>query len=75
MGLGDNFYYTGVRNVDDARFHQTFELTYAAKSLDFPWYMIAGNHDHAQNVSAQIAYTKKSKKWRYPDYFYTKGDL
>ncbi|XP_047143110.1 tartrate-resistant acid phosphatase type 5 isoform X1 [Hydra vulgaris] len=72
MGLGDNFYFNGVKNVDDPRFHQTFELTYAAKSLDFPWYMIAGNHDHAQNISAQIAYTKKSKKWFYPDYFYTK---
>jgi tartrate-resistant acid phosphatase type 5 len=32
--------------------------------------MIAGNHDHLGNVTAQIEYTKKSKKWTFPNYFY-----
>ena len=59
--------------MHDPRFNLTFERTYSDKSLQIPWYMIAGNHDHKKNVSAQIAYTKVSERWMFPDFFYTKG--
>lgn len=73
IGLGDNFYYEGVKNVDDHRFTSTFEHVYTAAPLQrATWYMIAGNHDHASNVSAQIAYTKRSKRWYFPHFYYTK---
>ncbi|XP_017272357.1 tartrate-resistant acid phosphatase type 5a [Kryptolebias marmoratus] len=70
LALGDNFYYRGVDSVDSPRFQETFETVYTAKSLRVPWYVVAGNHDHAGNVKAQIEYTQKSDRWRFPSYYY-----
>lgn len=41
----------------------TFERVYTADSLNIPWYILAGNHDHAGNVKAQIDYSRKSDRW------------
>ncbi|XP_078620698.1 tartrate-resistant acid phosphatase type 5-like [Branchiostoma floridae x Branchiostoma japonicum] len=75
LGLGDNFYFDGVQNEFDKRFQETFEDVFTAKSLDIPWYFIAGNHDHNGNVTAQIAYTKRankrSNKWNFPSLYYS----
>ena len=44
IGLGDNFYTDGIHSDEhDARFAESFENVYTSKSLQIPFYMIAGN--------------------------------
>ena len=49
-----------------------FQDVYTAESLQTPWYVICGNHDHYGNCSAEIAYTNVSRRWTFPDYYYSK---
>ncbi|XP_071478561.1 tartrate-resistant acid phosphatase type 5-like [Diadema antillarum] len=70
LALGDNFYYDGVKSVDDPRFNETFENVFTADSLQVPWYVVAGNHDYHGSVQAQIEYSNVSERWQFPDFYF-----
>jgi len=72
LALGDNFYFEGVKNLTDFRFNKTYEAVYTATSLKVPWYLVAGNHDHNGNVTAQILYSNVSERWNFPSLYYYK---
>ncbi|WP_339672786.1 metallophosphoesterase [Dasania marina] len=68
LGLGDNFYPSGVSSINDKQWVDKFEVPYH----DFidenkaNFWMVVGNHDRRGSVQAQIDYSKKSPIWRMP---------
>ena len=74
LALGDNFYSHGIStDMHDPRFRESFESVYTGSSLQAPFtfHVVAGNHDHIGNVTAQIAYSALSKRWSFPTEYYT----
>ncbi|MEZ4382571.1 MAG: metallophosphoesterase [Nannocystaceae bacterium] len=79
--LGDNFYDDGVEAVDDNQFTTKFEEPYA--DLDFPFYVVFGNHDYGLNsfdwykAEFEIEYSNYSDKWTMPNMWYehVEGDV
>ena len=72
MALGDNFYVKGINgDATCKRFKETFDDVFDSKELQVPWYVIAGNHDHYGNVTAQIEHTKLSERWTFPSLYYS----
>lgn len=70
LAVGDNFYDNGVESTDDSRFNTTFSDVFAAKSLQVPWFVVAGNHDWIGSVDAQVEYSKINSVWNFPSYYY-----
>ena len=72
IAAGDNYYFNGVKDVHSDRFEKTWSNVYSAPSLQVPFLLVAGNHDHKGNVSAQIEYTTMdpTKRWTFPDFYH-----
>ena len=78
VSLGDNFYETGVKNIEDPRWKIVFENVYGRwshrenlKKLDF--WQILGNHDHRGNQTAQVDYMYQvpTSNFKMPYYYHT----
>ena len=71
LALGDNFYFWGVKNINDPHFSKTFNDVYTAQTLQRFWYPIAGNHDWQGSVPVQFEYSSVNYRWTYPNFYYT----
>ena len=74
ISVGDNFYEDGVASVDDPQWQSSFEKVYAAPSLQVPWHAALGNHDYHGDCDAQIAYSKKSRRWTMPARYFQRTE-
>jgi tartrate-resistant acid phosphatase type 5 len=74
ISLGDNFYGSGIYTDEYAhRFEDTWNAVYTGDSLQVPWYMIGGNHDHYGNITAEIEYSSHSDRWTFPNIYHSKS--
>lgn len=70
VSTGDNIYPTGITGINDPQLKELFEDIYHYPSLNFPFYLTLGNHDHYGNPQSQIEYTTHSTKWTLPAAYY-----
>lgn len=54
ISVGDNFYESGLTDVNDPEFENCFTNVYTAPSLQKQWYAVLGNHDYRGNALAQL---------------------
>jgi predicted phosphodiesterase len=72
--LGDNFYPSGVKSVNDQQWKETLNFLFPLK---VPKYACLGNHDYLGNIRAQFDYTRFSKNnsnWNCEGPFYDRLD-
>jgi tartrate-resistant acid phosphatase type 5 len=67
---GDNFYESGVDSITDPVW-DVYTENFNQNSLQVPWYVSVGNHDHLGSAQAQIDYSLIDDRWNFPSLFYT----
>lgn len=65
----DSYLRHGVKSLNSKRFQETFEDVYCGMPK-LPFWVLAGNHDHRGNVSAQLEYSTRSEHWNFPKMYY-----
>lgn len=79
LTLGDNFYYCGVKSVDDKLWKTVWGSFF--DPLGIPFYATLGNHDYGRGggpvcfgvktrPQAEVEYTTRSATWRMPARYY-----
>ncbi|MFY7786343.1 MAG: metallophosphoesterase, partial [Thermoflexibacteraceae bacterium] len=71
ISTGDNFYINGVASTEDPAWTSSFENIYTHHALMCNWYPVLGNHDYRGNSQAEIDYSKKSRRWVFPNRYYS----
>lgn len=66
ISVGDNFYPDGLTHAGDTQVQESWSDIY---TLDKPWYVALGNHDHHGNVTAQQHIPHPS--WNMPSAVYS----
>lgn len=66
--VGDVIYDNGVSSIDDIQFKTKFEDIYS--QLNFPFYIVLGNHDYLGCIDCYKKYSKISTKFNFPDLYY-----
>ncbi len=69
LTAGDNFYPDGVDSINDPYF-SIYTENFNQSSLQVPWYISVGNHDHHGSIQAQIDYSDLDERWNFPSAFY-----
>lgn len=71
LTVGDNFYPSGVRNVQDSHWKSEWHDRYDKLGIKF--YATLGNHDYKGKPQAQVDYTNEqgNTTWRMPFRYYT----
>ena len=73
VNVGDNFYYCGVKAVNDSQFQTDFENVFTSDEMKRSWYSTLGNHDYGYSVDAQIQYKSPvANRWVLPARYYSK---
>ena len=70
IGLGDNIYPSGIKNVKDKKLETNFEKPYDNIPKRIQFYNCLGNHDYLGSVKSQIKYTNYSDRWVLPSNYY-----
>lgn len=76
LSLGDNFY-VPLTSAEDPEFTKLFENTYDVKRLNFPFYILPGNHDY-ESLNGHSRYEWEIKyavihpqsRWKMPARYY-----
>ncbi|MDR0687638.1 MAG: metallophosphoesterase [Prevotellaceae bacterium] len=69
---GDVHHFGGVASVSDPLWMTNYELIYDHPDLMIDWYAICGNHEYRGSTQAVLDYSRVSRRWVAPAYYYSK---